>query len=84
LRSLPVSFFLAISRSSKSPLSLNSNPSKDNPKRLLGRARHYKGYSLAVTCGSQGIEEEKLLQRNRAEIIDIMKENRFITGFLLR
>lgn len=81
LRSLPVSFFLAVSKTTPSPRVLS--PSADSSKRLLGRARHYKGYSLAVTCEKSGVQEEKILQRSNKEVINILKENGFLTKLLL-
>jgi len=69
LRSLPTSFLVL---SQKKEKSLETS-------RVLGRPRHYKGYSLALLCSSTGIKEEKFLSRNQSEAIELMKENNFET-----
>jgi len=78
LRSLPVSYWVGISKSLKTSLNTSLSPGK----RLLGRARHYKGYSLALNCDESGVREEKLLQREKKEVIDILKENPFHFNFI--
>jgi len=67
LRALPTSF-LAIG---KVP------PKSAGAKRLMGRARHYKGYSLALICSQTGVSEEKILKRDNKQVIDNLRENLF-------
>ena len=67
LRALPVSFLV---------LSKNKT-SEEKGRRVIGRARHYKGYSLVLTCSSEGVREEKLLSRNISHVIDFIKQNGF-------
>jgi len=79
LRSLPLSFWVGLSRSS----SYFSPPEKEpqERQRVLGRARHYKGYSSALVCNSRGVKQEKILQRNNIQTIDILKKNPFLFEF---
>ncbi|NBT58039.1 methyltransferase [bacterium] len=69
LRALPTSFFIL----AKPDLLPTASP-KDR-KRLLGRPRHYKGYSLALVCSQCGVQEEKLLKKRDVEIIDLISKN---------
>lgn len=71
LRSLPTSFLVLKRRETES-----FDPSKG---RLLGRARSYKGYSLALTCRMTGVKEEKLLHRHNKQVIDLLEQNQFTT-----
>ncbi|NBX77571.1 MAG: methyltransferase [Proteobacteria bacterium] len=69
LRALPTSFLV-----------IGKSPQKNTgTKRLIGRARHYKGYSLVLACSLAGVLEEKLLKRDSKQIIDIIDKNRFAT-----
>ncbi len=69
LRALPTSFLVL----GKAP------PRSMGTKRLMGRARHYKGYSLALVCAETAVSEEKLLKRDKKHIIDIIDKKRFTT-----
>ncbi len=71
LRALPTSFLVLSKGKEEAPHS----------SRVLGRPRHYKGYSLALLCNSKGVKEEKFLTRDQSDVVDLMKENRF-TAFL--
>lgn len=67
LRALPTSFLILAK-----PNLFISAPKK---QRLLGRARHYKGYSVALICSKVGVEEKKFLKKQSKEVIEIMKQN---------
>jgi hypothetical protein len=69
LRSLPTSFLIL----SKSPVNIPQGFSK----RLLGRARHFKGYSSAVICEEKQVSEQKILKRENKELIELLKKNPF-------
>lgn len=69
LRALPTMYLVLSKAFAEAPV----------PKRVLGRTRHYKGYSLALVCSSTEVSEQKFLQRNSKEVIDILKKNSFST-----
>jgi|LakMenEpi03Aug12_release.lakeMendotaPanAssembly.Ray.scaffolds.fasta_scaffold383371_2 hypothetical protein len=71
LRSLPTSF-LVLRRRGLASMPLTQG-------RVLGRARSYKGYSLALTCRREGVKEEKLLDRDSKQVIDLLNEKQFTT-----
>jgi hypothetical protein len=68
LRSLPISY-LVLQKSLPLPLTTK--------ELVLGRSRHFKGYSLVLTCSESGVRERRLLKRNQKELIDLTKEKWF-------
>lgn len=69
LRSLPTSFLVL--------LRIGAPLTDKASKRVLGRARHFKGYSTALICSEKGVNEEKILKRDNKQLIESLKENPF-------
>lgn len=68
LRSLPVSYFFASQEKSLPP-------TKD---RVIGRARVYKGYAMALVCEKSGtLTDRKLLKRDDPHLLKTLKEGHF-------
>lgn len=67
LRSLPVSFLVGSKKViPHSPLG-----------RVIGRPRHYKGYSTALVCNAAEVRERKWLKRTEAPLIRELKSEKF-------
>ncbi len=68
LRSLPYSFLVLEKKTSM--------PVKTTPgySRIIGKPRHYKGYSKILSCQSEGVEELMLQKRDVPELLRALKK----------
>lgn len=70
LRALPTSFLVGVQKQSTNWVI----PKLSKTTRVLGRARHYRGYSQALTCSSAEVTETKFMARDQSQAIEIMKQ----------
>ena len=68
LRALPTSFLVGVRKPSPNWVI----PRLSKTKRVLGRARHYRGYSRALTCSPSEVTEAKFMARDQSQAIEIM------------
>jgi len=66
LRSLPVSYLV-----------LDRRPTPERSARLIGRARLYKGYALALRCAKEGVHDEKIMKNTSSKLFKALKKTHF-------
>jgi ribosomal protein RSM22 (predicted rRNA methylase) len=67
IRSLPVSYLVG----SKAPTSENTK------NRILGRARIYKGYAMALCCERSGVSDRKITSKENSQLVKKLKSPEF-------
>ncbi len=69
LRSLPTSYLVGVKKGATNyPLP---------PNRVIGRARHYKGYALALLCRTGGVGEGRVMSRHFPDTVDRLGDHHF-------
>ncbi len=68
MRALPVSYLVGVK---------GTEGAETSDPRVLGRARTYKGYALAIVCQEKRVAEEKIFSRHHKELVKELEEGAF-------
>lgn len=70
LRSLPYSFLVTDRTAAAAP---NDTPGAPQPARIIGDARHFKGYAKLLSCDASGVNELMLQKRDDPVLFKALK-----------